>query len=277
VTDVAREVAIGAVRAGGEVVRAGLGRADLGIVEKDASRTSIVTWADLASQEAIVDVIHSSFPDEPIVGEEGSVGGDPVGAVWYVDPLDGTTNYAHGFPFYCVSVARCDAQGVTVAVVYDPFREDLFVATRGGGAFHNDQPMTVSKIADVRASLLSTQVQADDPAALDRYAPRARQFVAAARAHRAVGAPGLALAYVARGWLDAFCEPDMRPWDTAAGTLLVEEAGGRVTTFDGEPRPLAETADILATNGLLHEQLTELLAAERSGTEHPQVEPTTTS
>jgi myo-inositol-1(or 4)-monophosphatase len=272
-------VAITAARAGGEVLRAGLERADLEVVEKDASRTSIVTWADLRSQQAIVEVIQAAFPGEPIVGEEGSVGGEAGEAVWYVDPLDGTTNYAHGFPFYCVTVARCDAHGVTTATVYDPFREDLFVATRGEGACHNDEPIAVSGVADLRKSVLSTQVQSDDGEALDRYARLARGFVGAARAHRALGAPALALAYVARGWLDAFCEPDMRPWDTLAGTLLIEEAGGRVTTFDGEPRPLAERTDLLATNGLLHEQLLELVAAASSGTEHEhqQVEPTTAS
>lgn len=271
------EIAVAAARAGGAVLLESLGRRDLEPVEKDGSRTSIVTWADLRSQEAIVDVIHAAFPGDLVVGEEGIVGRTDGGAVWYVDPLDGTTNYAHGLPFFCVSVARCDAAGVTAAAVYDPFREDLFVATRGGGARHNDQPISVSSVADLRESLLSTQVQSDDSAALDLYARHVRRLVAAARAHRALGAPALALAYVARGWLDAFCEPGMRPWDTLAGTLLIEEAGGRVTTFTGATRPLDGTADILGSNGALHEQLLALLTRERSGTEgvHVQAESTT--
>ena len=153
-------------------------------------------------------------------------------------------------------------QGLAHGVVYDPFHDNLFVAARGGGATHNGHPIAVSSTLELPTSLLSTQVQSDDPIMLDRYASRSRRFVAAARAVRALGAPALALAYVACGWLDAFCEPDMSPWDTLAGTLLIQEAGGRVTTFTGTTRPLAERTDILGSNGLLHAKMLSLLEPE---------------
>jgi myo-inositol-1(or 4)-monophosphatase len=252
------EVAIAAARAGGDVLRAGLDQRELDVVEK-GSRTSLVTSVDLGSQEAIVGVIREAFPGHAVVGEEGTIGDPDAGSVWVVDPLDGTTNYAHGFPFYCVSVALRTRETVSLGVVLDPARDDLFVARRGQGATHNGTTMQVSGVAELRRSLLSTQVQSDDPAQLDRYAQHARLIVGAARAHRALGAPALALAYVARGWLDCFCEPRMSPWDTLAGSLLVEEAGGRVTTFAGEPRPLEPSSDVLASNGLLHDDLIRLL------------------
>jgi myo-inositol-1(or 4)-monophosphatase len=252
------DVAIAAAKAAGAVLRAGHAR-DLAIEEKQASRTSIVTAVDLASQEAIVRVIRDACPDDAVIGEEGNDGDTRARSRWYVDPLDGTTNYAHGFPFYCTSIAYCDPDGIAIGVVYDPFRNDMFVATRGGGATHNGGRLTVSGHRELRTSLLATQVQSDDTTVLDHFAARVRRFVGVARAVRALGAPALVLAYVARGWLDAFCEDNMSPWDTLAGTLMITEAGGRVTTFSGAPRPLDRAADILASNGHLHDRLIELL------------------
>jgi myo-inositol-1(or 4)-monophosphatase len=149
--------------------------------------------------------------------------------------------------------------GVGIGVVHDPLRDDLFVAVRGEGATRNGGRLVVSEQRSLRTGVLSTQVQSDDPVVLDRYAARLRSFLSVARAVRSLGAPALALAYVSCGWLDAFCEDDMNPWDTLAGTLLIEEAGGRATTFDGAPRPLDHRADILASNGHLHEQLIGIL------------------
>jgi myo-inositol-1(or 4)-monophosphatase len=233
--------------------------------EKDSSRTSIVTTTDLRSQEAIVRVIRRSCPDDLIIGEEGEDGESHALSRWYVDPLDGTTNYAHRLPFYCTSIAYCDAGGIGIGVVHDPLRNDMFVAVRGGGATRNGERIAVSAHRHLRNSLLSTQVQSDDPAVLDRHAARLRSFLNAARAVRSLGAPALALAYVSCGWLDAFCEDNMSPWDTLAGALLIEEAGGRSTTFGGTPRPFDQRADILATNGHLHEQLIHILSKSRGG------------
>lgn len=252
------DLAIRAARAGGAILREGLDR-ELDVAEKDDQRSSIVTWADLRSQEEIVRIISEARPGHAIVGEEGSGGADESDHTWYVDPVDGTTNYSHGLPCYCVSIALCDAAGVAAGVVFDPWHDDLFAAARDGAATHNGTPMAVAPTATLRSSLLSTQVQSDDPAVWERYLDRVRRFLGAGRAVRSLGSPALAMAYVARGWLDCFCEEHMSPWDTLAGALLVERAGGRVTDFAGHARPVAAHADVLATNRLLHDELVALL------------------
>lgn len=254
------QVAVEAARKAGGLLRAGIEQ-ELLVDEKDGSRSSIVTQVDVRAQEEIVRVIASAFPDHAIVGEEGSAGEAGADYVWYVDPIDGTTNYSHGLPQFCVSIALCEPGGVSVGVVYDPWHEDLFVATRDGHATHNRQPMTVAGTAELRGSLLSTQVQSDDPVVWERYLERVRRFLGVGRAVRSLGSPALAMAYVARGWLDCFCEEEMSPWDTLAGSLLVERAGGRVSDFEGTPRPTDRHSDVLATNGLLHDQLVALLTA----------------
>lgn len=159
------------------------------------------------------------------------------------------------FALFASSTAAFDAQGIALGLVYDSRREEMFAAVRGAGATLNGAPIAVSKNSRLRASLLSTQVQSDDDAVLDRYIGRLRTFLGVARAVRSLGAPALALAYVACGRLDGFFESDMSPWDTLAGTLLVEEAGGRVTTFAGTARPLDKKADVLATNAMLHDDI----------------------
>ena len=248
------EVAVEAAKIAGAAIQSSNG-ADLNILEKDSSRTSIVTAADLCSQQEVIRTIRRAFPLDLIVGEEGSDGSDTSPSRWYVDPLDGTTNYAHRLPFYCVSIAHCDADGVATGVIYDPVRNEMFTAVRDGGATLNGRPITVSANAQLRSSLVSTQVQSDDAKVLDRHTRRLRTFLGVARAVRSLGAPALALAYVACGRLDAFFEDDMSSWDTLAGALMVEEAGGLVTTFAGQQRPIDERDDILATNGRLHDDM----------------------
>jgi myo-inositol-1(or 4)-monophosphatase len=266
------DVAIEAAKAAGAVLR-DIRETNLVVQEKDSSRASIVTAADLRSQQEIVRIIRRSCPNDMIIGEEGNDGESQTPSRWYVDPLDGTTNYAHRLPFYCTSIAHCDTGGVGIGVVHDPLRDDLFVAVRGEGATRNGKRLVVSEQRRLRTSVLSTQVQSDDPVVLDRYAARLRSFLNAARAVRSLGAPALSLAYVSCGWLDAFCEADMNPWDTLAGTLLIEEAGGRATTFDGTPRPLDRRADILASNGHLHDQLIGILNDNGSPNNNPNGTP----
>jgi myo-inositol-1(or 4)-monophosphatase len=254
------EVAIEAAKIAGAVIGSSNG-ADLNIQEKDSSRSSIVTVTDLRSQQEVIRIIRRAFPHDLIVGEEGTDGTGPSPSRWYVDPLDGTTNFAHRLPFYCVSIAYCDAHGIATGVIYDPERNEMFTAVRDGGATLNGRPIMVSANTRLRSSLLSTQVQSDDAKVLDRYTSRLRTFLGAARAVRSLGAPALALAYVACGRLDAFFEDDMSPWDTLAGALLVEEAGGLVTTFAGLQRPTDQSVDILATNGRLHDDILARLAS----------------
>jgi myo-inositol-1(or 4)-monophosphatase len=253
------DVAIQAAQNAALAIR-GNNRLDLNVQEKDSSRTSIVTAADLRSQQEIIRTIRRAFPHDLIVGEEGSDGQSTSPSRWYVDPLDGTTNYAHGLPFYGISIAYCDEDGIAAGVIFEPVRNEMFTAVRDGGAMLNGSAITVSANAQLRSSVLSTQVQSDDAAVLDRYACRLRTLLGVARAVRSLGAPALALAYVACGRLDAFFEADMSPWDTLAGTLLVEEAGGLATTFNGLKRCIGQRADILATNGRLHEQIAARLA-----------------
>ncbi len=252
------DVAIEAAKVAGAALRSAW-QSDLKIEEKNSSRTDIVTSADLHSQREIMSVIRRACPSDLIVGEEGSDGNNQSTSRWYVDPLDGTTNFSHGFPFSCTSIAYCNSDGIALGVVYDPHRDDLFVATRGGGATRNGQKLKVSGDSELRTCLLATQVQSDDKDVLDRYVARTRSFLDVVRGVRVIGAPALALAYVACGRFDAFCEDNMSPWDTLAGTLLIEEAGGRISNFSGHKRPTDRHADILATNGHLHLKLIDVL------------------
>jgi myo-inositol-1(or 4)-monophosphatase len=256
------DVAIEAARAAAAVIQS-CRDADLDVSEKERSRTSIVTAADLRSQQEIARVIRQACPNDLIVGEEGTEGDAQADWHWYVDPLDGTTNYAHRLPFYCVSIAACAGDGIQLGLIYDPLRDEMFAARRGAGATLNGVPIAVSTQRQLRSSLLSTQVQSDDAKVLDRHTQRLRVFLGLARAIRTLGAPALALAYVACGRLDGFFEGDVSPWDTLAGSLLVTEAGGRVTTFEGVPRSLDQKADILATNGQLHDDILGRLSTRR--------------
>ena len=174
------------------------------------------------------------------MGEEGTDGDPNAEYRWYIDPLDGTSNYVHALPFYCVSISLCNRAGIALGAVYDPLRREIFAAVRGAGATLNGTEIKASAKERLGESFVSTQIQSDDIAALDRYADRLRILLGTARAVRTLGAPALALAYVACGRLDAFFEDPMNPWDTLAGTILIEEAGGCVTTFDGTSRPIQE-------------------------------------
>lgn len=255
------QTAITAARIGGDVLQS-VRIADLAVDEKDGSHASIVTWADIHSQAAIVKHISETYPDHAIIGEEGSSGNQKSSNVWYIDPLDGTSNYSHGLPLYCVAIAFCDAKGPAVGVIFDPVRDHLFHAVRGGGAFLNGEKISVSDTKHLRQALVTTQVQSNSAQMLDRFGVRMRMFAEKTRAVRCLGTPALSLALVACGYLDAFCEPDMNPWDVVAGTLLIEEAGGTVTTFGGAPRPHGSAPSILASNGTLHGDLVNLLADE---------------
>ncbi len=242
-------VAEAAARAGGAVLRDGLQRPKE-VVAK--GRTDIVTWADAAAQTAIVGVISAAFPDHHIIGEEGSVGDPGAPCTWIVDPLDGTSNYAHGIPFFCVSVAVRQTGGPLLAgVVYDPLRGECFAAAAG------QQPdLAVSTTADLRAAVVTSGIQNDDPAAIAAFGPRVVALYQSCRGVRVLGSPALVLAYIAAGRIDGMVQKDaLWAWDVAAGIVLVEAAGGRVTGFDGQPLPLEGRADIVASNGLIHEAL----------------------
>jgi myo-inositol-1(or 4)-monophosphatase len=253
-----QDVAIAAACAGGRVLME-LRRETLEVSLKDA-RANLVTSADLRAQAAVTAVLREAFPDHAVVGEEGTVGDPNTEQVWFVDPLDGTTNYAHGLPFFDVSVALRDRTGTVCGVVCDPYHDELFVASRGAGATLNGRPLSVSAVDRLDRALVVTQAQSSDPEVIGAFARLLEALMNASRGVRFPGAPALVLCAIAAGRLEAYCERDMDPWDISAGTLILEEAGGRMTRFDGTPVESVEPADVVATNGRIHVELVDALA-----------------
>lgn len=257
----ALEVAVAAARAGARALTSA-SRGDLEISYKDA-RANLVTVADHRSQEAITTVIRGAFPGHAIVGEEGASGDADAPDVWYVDPLDGTTNFAHGLPFYCVSVALRSAGQTVAGAVYDVPRDEMFAAGLGGGATVNGEPLRVSGVRRLDRALVVAQAQSVDPAQIRAYADLVERLMSVAGGLRSLGSPALTLCAIAAGRLEAYCEHAMDAWDIAAGQLILQEAGGLLTRFDGTPHRTADRADVVASNGQIH---IELLAALKGAT-----------
>jgi myo-inositol-1(or 4)-monophosphatase len=255
------EGAIAAARAGGAVLVEGLRRPLQ--VEQKSERSSIVTWADLTAQEAIVRIIGERFPEHAILSEEGDGTLAEAAATWLVDPLDGTSNYAHGIPFACTSVAVRDGEGLAAGAVLDPFRDELFTAVRGGGAWLGGRRLAVSATDALGRSLVCTGIQSDDADAIAAFGRRMVALCGECRAVRCVGSPALCLAYVAAGRVDAFVERDATfAWDVGAGALLIAEAGGHSEDLDGGPLNLGPgLANVLASNGRIHAGLADLVRA----------------
>jgi len=222
----------------------------------------LVTEVDRACEDVIVSVIRERFPDHDIVTEETDLARTGSRFVWFTDPLDGTTNYAHGYPFFCSSVALTISGEIVAGAVYDPVKEELFTAEKGGGSYVNGARLRVSSSADLLQSLLVTGFPYDVQSDLEGKLRLFSRFMGAARAVRRDGAAALDLCYVAAGRYDGFWEERLQPWDMMAGKLIVEEAGGRVSRFDGTP--LGTSADeLLATNGPLHAAMMAVLLAPR--------------
>ena len=252
------EGAVAAARAGGAVLIEGLRRPKQ--VELKSERASIVTWADVTAQAAILEVIRDRFPGHAVLAEEDHAGGggvDEPRVTWLVDPLDGTSNYAHGVPFACTSVAVRDAEGLAAGAILDPFREELFTAARGGGAWLGDESLAVSAVDSAQRALVCTGLQSDDPDAIAAFGRRIVALSRECRGVRCVGSPALCLAYVAAGRIEAFLERDATyAWDVGAGALLITEAGGRIEDLDGGPLNLGPgLANVLASNGGIHAAL----------------------
>jgi myo-inositol-1(or 4)-monophosphatase len=214
----------------------------------------LVTVADRASEKLIAERLHARWPEHGIVGEEGTRTETGAEFRWYVDPLDGTTNFAHGYPVFCVSIAlaRRDDE-IEVGVLYDPTRNELFAAERGGGATLNGSPIHVSKTIRLAESILGTGF----PSHKRHKNPNIyfyQQITLRSHGVRRAGSAALDLANVAAGRYDGFWEFNLNPWDTAAGILIVREAGGTVTRFDGTPFRL-DSREVLASNGLIHDEV----------------------
>jgi myo-inositol-1(or 4)-monophosphatase len=214
----------------------------------------LVTEADRASEKLIVKRLRACWPEHGIVAEEGTRSEMGAEYRWYVDPLDGTTNFAHGYPVFCVSIALARSDGqLEVGVLYDPTRDEMFATERGEGAMLNGKPMRVSKTSTLSESILGTGF----PSHKRHKNPNIHfyhQLTLRSHGVRRAGSAALDLANVACGRYDGFWEFNLNPWDTAAGVLLVQEAGGVVTRFDGEPFRL-DSREVLASNGVLHQEL----------------------
>lgn len=221
------------------------------------SHSDLVTMVDGLSEERIREVLLGRFPDHVVLGEEQGQPGGEADYRWIVDPLDGTLNYAHGFPFYCVSIALEVRGRLEVGVVLDGNRRELFTAVRGGGAFLNGAPIRVTEEADPRQAMLATGFAYTEATIIDNVEVFAR-VLPKVRSVRRPGAAALDLSYVACGRFDGFWELTLNPWDVAAGVLIIEEAGGRVSNGKGGAYNLDDPV-LVATNGPLHEPLLELL------------------
>jgi myo-inositol-1(or 4)-monophosphatase len=218
----------------------------------------LVTEADRQSEALIVDLIRKHYPDHDILAEEGDYGPRSSDYCWIIDPLDGTTNYAHGFPWFAVSIALEVRGQLELGVVYNPYVGELYEAERGKGAFLNDRRLHVSTTDTLERSLLATGFAYDHKKCKANNYEYFIHFQRAAQACRRPGAASLDLACIAAGRFDGFWEMKLKPWDLAAGVLLVEEAGGMVSDYDGQPMSIYGL-ECLASNRLIHTRMQAIL------------------
>ena len=219
---------------------------------------NLVTEADLAAEKLIIERINSYYPRHAILAEEsGASSSQPAEWTWIIDPLDGTTNYAHGYPCFCVSIAVEHDGKIEMGVVYDPVADELFAAERGQGATLNDRTIRVSEIDELNRAMLCTGFPYDVRERPD-FARHFCAFTMRAQAVRRDGSAALDLAYLACGRFDGFWEDGLNAWDIAAGVLLIEEAGGQISDFEGRTLDIY-TARVLASNGLIHDAMMSVL------------------
>jgi myo-inositol-1(or 4)-monophosphatase len=248
--------AIEAVMKAGEIQMSFI---DRGFNVSHKGTINLVTEADIAVETMFRELIAERFPDHTILAEEFGQDAETRGAshCWVFDPIDGTNNYAHGLPIFCSSLAlEIDGYG-ELGAIYDPTRRELFVAERGGGAFLNGRAIHVSHAETLVESMLVTGFPYDVHQRVGEIVGLFGEFVGRARAVRRLGSAALDLCYIAAGRMDGFWEQDLKPWDIAAGTIIVEEAGGRVTDFTGE-RSTSLRPHLVATNGKIHDEMLEV-------------------
>jgi len=232
---------------------------DLNIQHKN--RIDLVTKADHDSEQFLINAIQTAFPDHAIVAEESGSWEGAQDHQWYIDPLDGTLNYAHGVPIYCVSIGYACQGRMELGVVYDPTRGEFFCAQRGQGATLNEQPIHVSGFSELIDSMLGTGFPKGEADPVDDNIANFIRFSQQAQCVRRLGSAALAIAYVAAGRLDGFWEVEIHQWDIAAGGLIVEEAGGVVTDIHGRPDYMTKPPSILCANPVIHSQMLDVINA----------------
>jgi myo-inositol-1(or 4)-monophosphatase len=251
-----------AAREAGHILLSHLGRLR-GIETKNGQQLNLVTVADREAEQRVIDIIREEWSDHAILGEEGGAHAGTAPYTWIIDPLDGTTNFTHAFPLFSVSIAVEHHGDIIAGVVYDPVRDEMFHAVRGGGAWLNDLRLRVSDTEDIGRAMLVTGFPYNVRENPDYCRERFIAFLQYAQAVRRLGSAALDCAWVAAGRLDGFWEVALQPWDKAAGVLLIEEAGGRVSDFNGGPHSVYD-APFLASNARIHDTMVRILEEAKS-------------
>ena len=251
-------IAVKAARRAGAIINRA--SQDIGtLTVKSKNYNDFVSEVDVAAERVIIDTLKDAYPDHGFLGEESGSSENQSDFIWIIDPLDGTTNFLHNFPQYCVSIALQHKGEITQAVIYEPNRNDLYTATKGRGAFLNDKRIRVSKCDKLQQSLIGTGFPFRDFKHLDTYLSMFKSMLQKTSGIRRPGSAALDLAYVANGSLDAFWEIGLSPWDIAAGALLVQEAGGIISNLNGKDGWL-ESGNVLAASPKIYDAMVETLA-----------------
>ena len=259
-TSVAREAA----RAAGKILSRMLGNTHH-IIKK--GEIDLVTEADLAAERIILEIVGHNFPKDNILSEEAGRRDEASKRTWLIDPLDGTTNFAHCFPFFAVSIALEIENEVVLGVVYNPYMNEFFEAAKGKGAYLNGEPLRVSATFSLQESLLATGFPYDIHERPEKVVGLLEKMIVRAQGIRRLGSAALDLCYVAAGRLDGFWEESLKPWDTGAGDIMVREAGGRLTSFEGKPyHPYLKS--VVASNGLIHDEMVRVIGYWVLGNHH---------
>ena len=260
------KTALQAAKMAGEIIRRNFGKAQR-VAQKGGSRVNLVTETDPLCEKKIIELIRKQYPKHEIVAEESSpcsgkgqcrspTSKDSI--CWYIDPLDGTSNFAHGYPFVCVSIGVAQGEDVLAGVIYDPLHDELFYAQKEKGAYLNKKRFHVSQIHQLDKAFLGTGFPYDRIEQAEQYMVPFKNFVKRALGVRRDGAAALDLAYLAMGRFDGFWELQLHCWDMAAGSLLIREAGGILTDYKGNPFSLYNH-EVAASNGLIHSEMLNIL------------------
>jgi myo-inositol-1(or 4)-monophosphatase len=251
-------IAVKAARRAGAIINRA--SQDIGtLTVKSKNYNDFVSEVDVAAERVIIDTLKDAYPNHGFLGEESGSSENQSDFIWIIDPLDGTTNFLHNFPQYCVSIALQHKGEITQAVIYEPNRNDLYTATKGRGAFLNDKRIRVSKCDKLQQSLIGTGFPFRDFKHLDTYLAMFKSMLQKTSGIRRPGSAALDLAYVANGSLDAFWEIGLSPWVIAAGALLVQEAGGIISNLNGKDGWL-ESGNVLAASPKIYDAMVETLA-----------------